>query len=42
LVKLKKFLLQKYFDPNGVKDNSSSYDFTLNSASSGMKVTGIS
>jgi hypothetical protein len=42
LVKLRKFLLQKYFDPSGVKDSISSYTFTTNSASNGMKITGAS
>jgi hypothetical protein len=42
LVKLKKYLLQKYFDPNGVKDNISSCGFRKNSASSGIRITGIS
>jgi hypothetical protein len=42
LVKLKKIPLQKYFDPNGVKDNISSCEFSKNSASSGIKIADIS
>jgi hypothetical protein len=40
-VKLRKFVLQKYFDPSDVKGSISSYKFTTNSASSGIKMTGV-